>query len=68
VAPAAVGRSYITRLLLRSRPLTWNVRSMPPTRRSKATRLSVSGEKVTAIGTPPTTSFTTSCAFRIESG
>ncbi|HYV01432.1 MAG TPA: hypothetical protein VEM93_03715 [Actinomycetota bacterium] len=63
-----VSRSNITRFAKFSWPVTANVSVRPSTRREKATALLHRGQKVTAIGLPPTTSFTISWYARIWTG
>ena len=63
-----VCRSYMIRSLFRKLPDTPKSNTRPSNVRLKAKAELHSGQKVTMTGSPPTTSFTTSCQVRMASG
>ena len=63
-----VWRSYMIRLLKIRLPLTPKSRTSPSNVRGKAIAVLQSGQNVTVIGCPASSSLTISCQVRIESG
>src|SRR3970040_1085354 len=63
-----VSRSYMTLLFERRRPELPNVSTRPSYVRSKTSAVPHRGQRETTMGTPPTTSFTTSCQCMSLSG